>query len=139
MSETDKRKSERRKVHLTTFVRKELPGGGYSLMQFMSRDLSEGGIFVSTDDLSLFDLGEELSVIVDQDRQRLFEGQAKTVRSARIYESSDTLTESGFGLMFTGDSPVFLEMIREQLSQFEKETGSVGKTTLSDKLPEDRV
>ncbi|MBN1685219.1 MAG: PilZ domain-containing protein [Spirochaetales bacterium] len=117
MADANKRGSARKPVRLTTYVRKELPAGGYSLMQFVSRDLSEGGIFISTDDLSLFDLGEEISVIVDENRKRLFEGQAIIVRSVRTFESSDVITESGFGLMFTVKDPVFSGMVAEQLAQ----------------------
>ena len=116
MPKKNERSSARRAIRLTTFVRKELPGGGYSVMQFVSRDLSEGGVFISTDDLSLFDLGEELSIIVDQNRKKLFEGKAKTVRSARIYSTADSITESGFGLMFTGESQDFTDMVKDHLA-----------------------
>ena len=116
MGENNKRVSDRKTVHLTTYVRKELPGGGYTLMQFVSRNLSVGGIFISADDLSLFDLGEELHILVDRDRERLFEGQARVVRSARIFELEDTVTESGYGLMFTGNNPAFSAMVTEQLA-----------------------
>lgn len=116
MPKKNNRNSDRKPIRLTTFVRKELPGGGYSIMQFISRDLSEGGIFISTDDLTLFDLGEELSIIVDRDRKRLFEGKAIAVRSARVYDTSDSITESGFGLMFTDESQEFSEMVRDLLS-----------------------
>jgi len=115
MALRNKRGSSRKPVHLTTYIRKELPAGGYSLMQFVSRDLSEGGVFISTDDLSLFDLGEELSVIVDRGSKRLFEGQAKVVRSSRTFGSEEAVTESGFGLMFTGDNSTFLDMVKTQL------------------------
>ena len=88
-------------------------------MQFVSRDLSEGGVFISSDDLSLFDLGEQLSVMVDRDREWIFEGQAKVVRSARVFESSASISESGYGLMFTGANPVFSEMVKDQLGGLE--------------------
>jgi hypothetical protein len=116
MAEDDKRKSKRKPIFLTTYIRKELPGGGYSLMQFMSRDLSEGGIYISADDLSLFDLGEELSIIVDRDRERLFEGKAKVVRSARVFESEDNITESGYGLMFSGVGGDFTDMVKKKIA-----------------------
>ena len=116
MGQSNKRQSDRRSVHLTTYVRKELPGGGYTLMQFVSKDLSEGGVFISAEDLSLFDLGERISVMVDRNRERIFEGQAIVVRSARVFESGTTIPESGYGLMFSGSEPEFSEMVRDQLS-----------------------
>ena len=117
MAEENKRGSSRRPVRITTYIRKELPAGGYSLTQFVSRDLSEGGVFISTDDLSLFDLGEEISVIVDREKERLFEGRARVVRSARFFGSEDAITESGFGLMFIGEDSDFLDMVKQQLGE----------------------
>jgi hypothetical protein len=116
MSQSNKRQSDRRSVQLTTYVRKELPGGGYTLMQFVSKDLSEGGVFISAEDLSLFDLGERISVMVDRSRERIFEGQAIVVRSARVFESGATIPESGYGLMFSGDDNEFSEMVKDQLA-----------------------
>ena len=116
MTDIDKRTTIRKTVHLTTYVRKELPAGGYSLSQFVSRDLSEGGVFIGTDDLSLFDVGEEISIIVEHDKARLFEGQARVVRSSRTFGSADTITESGFGLKFTGGNSDFSKMVKERLS-----------------------
>ena len=121
MSDPNKRGSPRKQVQITTYIRKELPAGGYTLMQFVSKDLSEGGIFISTDDLSLFDLGEVLSVIVDREKKRLFEGRAKVVRSVRTFESAEVIPESGFGLMFTRADSGFSEMIKEQLSRMKDE------------------
>ncbi len=115
VADGDKRGSLRKPLRLTTYVRKELPAGGYSLMQFVSRDLSEGGVFISTDDLSLFDLGEELSVIVDRGKKHLYEGNARVVRSARTFGSEEAITESGFGLMFIGDNANLLGMVKKQL------------------------
>jgi hypothetical protein len=115
MADINKRNSIRKDVQLTTYVRKELPAGGYSVAQFVSRDLSEGGVFIGTDDLSLFDVGEELSIMVDQDRMRLFEGQARVVRSSRTFGSSDMITQSGFGLRFTDTNSAFSKMVKEQL------------------------
>jgi hypothetical protein len=116
MTDINKRNSIRKTVQLTTYVRKELPAGGYSLTQFVSRDLSEGGVFIGTDDLSLFDVGEEISIMVDQDRARLFEGRARVVRSSRTFGSADTITQSGFGLRFTDTNSDFAKMVKKQLS-----------------------
>ena len=116
MADVNKRSNTRKTVHLTTYVRKELPCGGHSLTQFVSRDLSEGGIFIGTDDLSLFDVGEEISVIVDQEKTLLFEGKARVVRSTRIFGTVDGMTRSGFGLRFVGGESGFSEMVKNQLS-----------------------
>ena len=109
------RSSNRKKKSITTFIRKEMAGGGHTLMQFISMNLSEGGIFISTEDLSLFDLGEELGVIVRKETDRLYEGRAKVVRSARVFESEEAITESGFGLMFLQQEQEFKKAIADCL------------------------
>lgn len=83
-------------------------------MQFMSRDLSEGGIFICTDDLSVFDLGDELQLIVEKDKSRYFEGRAQVVRSVRTFGSDQILTDSGFGLMFSERSESLEDLIRSE-------------------------
>ena len=109
----NKRKFERKPVVLTTFIRKSLPDGGISLMEFTSKDLSKGGIFILTDDLSIFDLGENLSILVDDGGERYYEGVAKAVRSARVFTSEGEQTESGFGLMFTRPDKSFSSMVQK--------------------------
>ena len=116
MSEKSNRKNERVSADVTCFVRKILPDGGYSLMQFVNKDLSEGGIFLVTDDLSLFDMNEDLTILVERGRERYFEGSARVVRSARIFTEEDEMTESGFGLMFVNTDEIFASMVRETIS-----------------------
>lgn len=114
--EPTKRSAERVSVVVTTYVRKSLADGGTSLMQFVSGDLSEGGIFILTDDLSLFELDEVLGIIVERGERRYFEGQAKVVRSARVFDSEGDLTESGFGLMFLEVGEQFRTAIAEEIA-----------------------
>jgi hypothetical protein len=117
MESENKRRSERVPVAITSFIRKRLPDGGESLMQFVSKDLSEGGLFILTDDLSIFDLSEEVALIVERGRERYFEGKARVVRSARIFASAGSLTESGFGLMFIDTAEEFRSAIASALAE----------------------
>jgi hypothetical protein len=116
MSAEDKRKAERVTAMITSYVRRNMPDGGYALMQFVSKDLSEGGIFIVTDDLTILDLSEDISLIVEKDKSRYFEGPARVVRSARIFESGGGITESGFGLMFLETDAHFREMIANEVA-----------------------
>ena len=69
----DERRSEERKpIIITTIIRKIKPQSGYEVLEFKSKDLCLGGIFVSTEDLSLFDLGEEMEILVDDDGKRYY-------------------------------------------------------------------
>jgi hypothetical protein len=111
----EKRSSERKRLELITVVRKPLSHQGATLMEFISRDLSEGGIFILSEDLSVFDLGEELDILIDNRGERYYEGRARVVRSARIISDREARLESGFGLMFEAPKEDFRRMLDEQL------------------------
>ena len=111
----DKRRAERKEVALTTLLRKEKPEGGHSVMEFKSGNLSFGGIFVSTEDLSVLDLGEELEILVDADKEKYYEGKARVVRSARVFSNEGTQVDSGFGLMFLDPDESFKTMLEKKL------------------------
>ncbi len=105
MPETDRRKAARssRPALVTTIVRKSPSGGAagdFEVMEFSTHDMSSGGIFISTEDLSLFTLGEEVELVVDDNGERYYEGKARIVRSARIFTEEGSPVESGFGIMF---------------------------------------
>jgi hypothetical protein len=61
----DKREHERKTFVIRTIVKKVLPNGDSLIMEFVSGNLSEGGIFILSEDLSIFDLGEEFEILVD--------------------------------------------------------------------------
>jgi len=111
----EKRESERKKVVITTVVRKTVPDGRYSIMEFQTLDISYGGIFISTEDLSIFDLGEEIEILVDDKGKKYYDGKARVVRSARILSQSGNQVESGFGLMFLNPEKEFVTMIKNKL------------------------
>ena len=97
---TERRRFARRRAFITTIVRKNRPQRGQSVMEFISLDLSPGGVFISTGQLRLFDLGEEVQIMVDCGRRQFREGRARVVRSARVFCAAGGQVESGFGLMF---------------------------------------
>ena len=111
----EKRESEREKVAITTVVRKTVPDGRYSIMEFRTLDISLGGIFISTEDLSIFDLGEEIEILVDDKGKKYYDGKARVVRSARILSQSGSQVESGFGLMFLNPEKEFVAMLKNKL------------------------
>ena len=111
----EKRKSPRKRVVITTLVRKAKPEGGYAIMEFKSSDLSFGGVFVSAEDLSILDLGEEIEILVDADREKYYEGEARVVRSARVFSEEGGQVDSGFGLMFLNRDESFQAMLSKKL------------------------
>ncbi len=116
MNESDnKRSSERVDVSFITFVRKSKPDGVHNLMQFRTKDLSEGGLFITSNDLSLFDLGEECEILIDNERQSYLETNAKVVRGARVFTGEGDQVISGYGLMFYEPDENFISMMRQQV------------------------
>jgi hypothetical protein len=115
----EKRKASRKALIITTVIRKATSetgaGGDYEILEFRTRDVSSGGIFISTEDLSLFDLGEELEILVDDEGDRYYEGRARIVRSARVFTEEGTPIESGFGLMFLSPDGELSGMIARKL------------------------
>ncbi len=120
---SEKRKAVRKPVLITTVIRKMTPAGnaakgtakGYEIMEFRTRDLSTGGIFLSTEDLSIFDLGEEVEILVDDDGARYYEGRARVVRSAKVFSGEGNPVESGYGLMFLSPDNEFNGMLTRKL------------------------
>ncbi len=111
----EKRKSERKKITVATIIRKQTPSGNYSIMEFQSKDMSLGGVFISSEDLSIFDLGDEVEILVDDGGEKYYEGKARVVRSARILDKEGEQVESGFGLMFLNPSDEFKKMLENKL------------------------
>ena len=116
----DKRKTQRKPAVITTVIRKALQGvkpadGEYEIMEFRTRNVSGGGLFISTEDLSLFDLGEEVEILVDENANRYYEGKARIVRSARVFTEAGNPVESGYGLMFLAPDADFVGMISRRI------------------------
>ena len=112
----NKRSEERKRIGITTVIKRPDSGGGYSIMEFKSIDLSLGGVFISTEDLSLFELGEEVEILVDTYTDKLYEGVARVVRSARVFSEKNEITDSGFGLMFKEPDKALKESLTEKLN-----------------------
>ena len=112
----EKRDNERKKIAVTTIVRKMKPAGGQAIMEFCSRDLSRGGLFISTENLDLFDLGEEIEILVDDEGEKYYEGKAEVVRSARVFGEEGDILECGYGLMFLNPGEDFKEMLLAKLA-----------------------
>ena len=72
-------------------------------------------MFISTENLSIFDLGDELEIMVDDGKSEYYRGRARVVRSARVLTEASRLAESGFGLMFLEQEPELKQMISARL------------------------
>lgn len=97
---------EERRKHLRDFtptevrVKQKLPDGGYKILKFKNRNISKGGVFIITENLSLFDLGEELDIHIKDGQKNFFKGKAIVIHSEAIFNKDSVKTESGYGVMF---------------------------------------
>lgn len=108
----EKRQFTRKNKRFVVFARKTFVDGSTKIIQMMTKDLSMGGLFVQTDDLYLFDLGEDVDILIDDDGQRYYEGSSKIVRSARILTKEDENLTSGYGMMFVSPDDDLQEMLQ---------------------------
>ena len=85
---------------MTTYLRKTMADGKTVLMEFRSLGLSPRGMFISTEDLGLLDLDEEVELLVDAPGGPMGTARGRVVRSARVLGAGQPLPASGFGLLF---------------------------------------
>ena len=111
----EKRNFERKRIAVTTIIRKLLPDETFQIMEFLSDNLSQGGVFILAEDLSLFDLGEEVEILVDIKEDRYYQGKARIVRSVRIFSEKVGFSASGYGLMFLNPDSDFKQMLLNKL------------------------
>ncbi|MBN1411683.1 MAG: PilZ domain-containing protein [Spirochaetales bacterium] len=97
----EKREYDRKNIVLKTIITKTLPSGEQKVMEFLSKDLSYGGVFILSEDLKIFELGEEIEIKVVDRNSEGYAGKASVIRSAMVFYKENEVTHSGFGLMFT--------------------------------------
>lgn len=111
----EKRTSHREQKKIITYIRKNISEEINNLMEFVTSDISAGGVYILCDDLNLFELGEEFNIMVRDDQNEYYEGNAKVVRSARTFSNEKKQNQSGFGLMFLEMNDSFQEMLQRQI------------------------
>jgi len=71
--------------------------GGGSL-EFETENLSTDGVFLITEDLTLFEIGSEVDLGLCAGQEELYRGAAVVVRAQKVNANSDSLPASGYGL-----------------------------------------
>jgi hypothetical protein len=113
----EKRKHRRLACRMKAVVTRTLPDRKTVVNEFGVSSLSSGGVFIMAEDLSLFDLNEEIHVIVEDGEDRFYDGRARVMRSARVFAGDKKLTMSGFGLMFIDVLPDYFTRIDGRVSR----------------------
>ncbi|MBN1647199.1 MAG: PilZ domain-containing protein [Spirochaetales bacterium] len=108
----NKRKCQRFNVPLITYIRVPKKKG-YVINQFLTKDISENGLYICTDNLSLFSLGDEIDIMVDDKEKKYYEGKARVVRSAKVFSMDDEPVESGYGLFLMDMAGEYADLMKE--------------------------
>jgi hypothetical protein len=103
--------------NLKTVIDRTLPDGRHVHQELLSESLSCGGVFILSEDLSLFDLGEEVGVVIEDDEDCFYDGKARVVRSARYFAENEKIDRSGFGMMFIDPPPEYLTRIDHHITK----------------------
>ena len=112
----ERRGNKRQSLTLNIIAKRLLPTGRYAVMEFISRDISGSGMYIYTEDVSIFDLGEGIDLLLDDNGAKYCEGKAKVVRSAKVFTGEGAPTESGFGLMFLNPDKEFQAILTKKLN-----------------------
>jgi len=99
-SGVDKRKSPRKKLIVTVFIKKISKDGSYDLIELKSENISESGIFLRTEDLALFNIDEEVLIEIKYKRSLYNVGNAQVIRKQQAFDKTGKRLSSGFGLAF---------------------------------------
>ena len=114
----ERRSDPRAPTTVTTYLARTLVDGSAAVMELRSADLSAGGIFLETEDLSALDLNEEVELRLGAPGERCHAAQARVVRSARRFEGGTAQPSgSGFGLQFAQCEPGFQDAVAALLNQ----------------------
>ena len=90
----------RRAVPTEVSVHKSSRDGGTSVLRLMSQDISDGGIFVLTDDMSILELDQEVSLEAKLHGKPVSLGRAVVMRAQERFDKKGQPTGGGFGLKF---------------------------------------
>jgi c-di-GMP-binding flagellar brake protein YcgR len=112
----ERRKHQRFVCGMKVIVTKTLPDWKKFILEFVLSDISAGGVFIPAEDLSLFDLCEELNIVITDAAERFYEGKALVVRSARVFSAERKPAQSGYGLKFVDAPPEFLTRIERRVA-----------------------
>lgn len=113
----ERRKHRRVLCNVKTVIDRALPDGRSVHLELMSESLSCGGVFVVSEDLSLFDLGEDVRIKIEDGEDCFYDGKARVVRSARYFLEDKKVDRSGFGLMFIDPPPDYLSRIDRRVEK----------------------
>jgi hypothetical protein len=96
----EKRKQARNFTPEQTIIKKRMPDGSFKLHECKNRNISRGGVFIITENLSIFELGEVVEVKIKDTDRDYYKGKAEIIRSESVFNKDSVKTECGYGIVF---------------------------------------
>jgi hypothetical protein len=103
----DKRLSIREPASIEALLQRGIQGGGYRILELLTKDLSLDGCFALADDLDAFDIGDKVGCVFLRGKRRIDVGPAQIVRKQKTVKRSGEIKSAGFGLRFIGRKSVY--------------------------------
>jgi hypothetical protein len=111
----DKRVSVREPASIEVLLQRGIQGGGYRVLELMTKDLSLDGCFVFADDLDAFEIGDKVGCVFLRGKGRIDAGPAQVVRKQKNVKRSGEIKSAGFGLRFIGRKSVYRHRVARLL------------------------
>lgn len=90
----EKRNAVRAQVRVIGTLTSERGGS----LEFETENLSTDGVFLISEDLSLFEIGSEVDLGLCAGEEELYRGPAVVVRAQKVSQNGGSLPVSGYGL-----------------------------------------
>lgn len=95
----EKRKISRYPYQIIIIIKKHLNNNKIEIDEFLTRNMSEEGAYIVSEDTSIYDIGEIYNGIVDIESKQ-FPTKMKIIRRSTILDRDERKEESGFGLLY---------------------------------------
>jgi hypothetical protein len=112
----EKRMYRRKNKKIDACIIRSLPDGQTKKIYLKTHDISLGGVFLSSENLRLFDVEESVHVVLTDADRTVFEGEAKIVWAEALYDSQGSVLKSGYGLKFLNMSDNAIKDFRNRYS-----------------------
>ncbi len=110
----NKRAYRRKRIKLDICITRSLPEGQYKKINLLTNDISIGGMFVESEDITLINVDETVGITISDKGKTVFEGFGKVVWSESLHEKSGKVVKSGFGLKFINMERTALDLLKRR-------------------------
>ncbi|MBN1699948.1 MAG: PilZ domain-containing protein [Spirochaetales bacterium] len=112
----EKRRYIRKRRELDVAITRRIAGGYTKTVNLRTRDISLGGAFVKTDDLSLFRINGTVVIEIEYKNTVVLKCRAEVVRSEVVKNRFNRIVKKGFGIRFIDPSSENLKRLGSVLN-----------------------